>query len=207
MKPNSLDTIEKNVKFKKKYFPKQLWIKTPSLYLPVFFLFLALAGLVYLLNFDVLFTFRAIPFIILFFIATLWFKSLKKHIQNKYFNNPESFTVCTATILDEDNDYVYLVFTNQEKRHNKYFIEAEAKNLEQEGLLTSDPYKIMKGASKSKTQNLNELIKSQDTFYLKAFKRIPFFSDSAFLTPDKTILVLYINDGNTLLIKQKDINL
>lgn len=205
MKPTPLNELEKDKKFKKKYFPKQLWIKSAILYLPVLFLFIALLGLVFLLNSDMLISIYAIPFVILFLFATLWFKTLKKHVQNKFFDNPDSFLVCAATILEEDNNMVYLIFSPESKRHNKFFIEAEAKTLQKDNILNTSDYTRKKAQSSKSAQELKLNENNQDKILLKAFNRIDFFNNGTFLTHEKTVAILYINNPNTLLIKPKDI--
>lgn len=205
MKPTPLNELEKDKKFKKKYFPKQLWIKSTILYLPVLFLFIALVGLVFLLNSNMLISIYALPFIILFLFATLWFKTLKKHIQNKFLDNPNSFLVCAATILEEDNNMVYLIFSPDSKRHNKFFIESEAKTLQKDNILNTKSYKEKKAQSSKIAQELEFKENNQDKILLKAFNRVNFFNNGTFLTHEKTVAILYINKPNTLLIKPKDI--
>ncbi|MFR9165320.1 MAG: hypothetical protein ACLVKO_03455 [Dysgonomonas sp.] len=78
MKSDSLSKLEKNVSFKKKHLPKYFWLKNGSVYLPFLVLFFALFGLVYLLNYDMLLTVRAIPFALLFVIGAIWLKVAKR---------------------------------------------------------------------------------------------------------------------------------
>ena len=139
----------------------------------------------------------------LFLFATLWFKTLKKHIQNKFFETPDSFLICAATILEEDDKMVYLIFTTQSKRHNKFFIEAESKDLVTKNFLSSNEYNKAKKLSKKTAQKLTNKEYSQDEILLKAFNKTEFLKNKTYLTHEKTAPILHTIAPNTMLIKLK----
>jgi hypothetical protein len=62
------------------------WFKQAAIYPPSFVLFFSLFGLIYLLNYNMLLSGYAIPFIILFLAGAVWLKMVKRYIEKQMKN-------------------------------------------------------------------------------------------------------------------------
>lgn len=201
MKTDKLSVLEKDKKFKKSHLPKNFWLKTPAIYPPACLLFLALLGLLYLLNIDLLISYYAIPFAILFILGTIWLKAMRKAVLKTVFNKENSYLICLAEVLEEKDGWVSMIFTTSTKRHNKYYIKTVAKDIKEEGFA----YSI--GDFKHKAQQLetDDSIKDEKV-YLTAFKKSEMKKQQTFIQEADIVPVLFIDAKNVLLLKPKDIN-
>lgn len=201
MKANELNNLEKDAKFKKKYLPKYFWLKNAAIYPPSIFLFFALFGFVYLLNYDMLLTYYAIPFVVIFLLATVWFKMTKKAVFKKMFDDRSSYLICLSKVVKEDGDWVYALFTTDQKRHNKYFIQDLSKNI-------NDSFfdEELKGKLRRQAQKLDaDLSPISSDAYIKAFGKKEMSKSRESWRGEEVFPVFYINDRDILLIKQKDL--
>ena len=127
MNTSQLTKLEKNKKFRKKITSEGIW-KNYAFVPPSILLFISIFGLVYLLNIDLLVSLKAIPFAIIFLLATLWFKSVRKYIINKKITEQDFFQICLATPLFEEADNTILLFATNNQRHDQNYLEKQ-KNL------------------------------------------------------------------------------
>lgn len=190
MKAEDLKKIEKDSRFKKKYVSIAFWLKNAAIYPPSLFLFFSLFGLLYLLNYDLLITYYAIPFVLLFLLATIWFKSSRRYILHRLFEKEGTYLVCLAKIVKEQDDKVSLLITTGDKRHNKYYMQNIEQNIENLGF--SDCLKEID------TANLPE------SFHVKSFKKADVLKLKYSCNVDDIVPLLYINNNNIVLIKRKD---
>lgn len=128
MDSNRIKKLENNIKLKKRIFSKNIW-KNYAFLPPSLMLFAGIVGLVYLFKMDYLLTLYSIPFIIIFFIGTVWFKSTKRYLINKRISEADSFKVCMCLPVTAENKKQVYMFSIGNNRNNKYYLEEEKKDL------------------------------------------------------------------------------
>lgn len=197
MKADSLKNIEKDNKAKKKYLPPYFWIRNVAIYPPVIFLFFALFGLVYLLNHDMLMSYYAIPFVLIFLLATIWLKRTRQILLKNLIQNKDTYKACLAKTVEEKDGWIYAVFTTDEKRHNRYFIENLGKNINPL-LLNAE---IWEESKKQAYKLPSDISPVSDNAFFKAFRKKEMAGRGV-----ETFPVFYINERNILLIKPKDLD-
>lgn len=205
MKGVDLKKIENNTKIKKKYLPKHFWLKSGGIYPPSIFLFFALFGLVYLLNYDLLLTFYAIPFVVLFLLATIWLKTTKKYILNKLFAEEGTYLVCLSAVVKEDDKLITSVFTTNSTRHNKYFARDLAKQIQESNIIDSDLFTNRKGIEKNKAVLVvdeNNLLPSN--VYIVHLNKAEILKARAGWSSDEVFPLFYVQNNQVLLINHKD---
>ncbi|NDW18180.1 hypothetical protein D0T53_04510 [Dysgonomonas sp. 216] len=191
MRASDLSKLEKDPKFRKASIPKMFWFKKPAIYPPSALLFVALLGLLYLLNIDSLITLQAIPFVVLLLLGAIWLKATKKHFQTSMFKKDGTFKLCLAQIFDEKDKNYYMVSTLSDKRHDKHFISDLGKKA------SIESPEITHSESGHNTEN---------SVFIKAIKK----TDILKLYPNKKIgdfIVLnYLDKQNVILVKPKYLN-
>ena len=207
MKDNNFSELEKNSKLKKKYLPHYFWLKTAAIYPPSCFLFLGLFGLLYLLNHDMLFTYYTIPFVVIFFLGTVWFKATKKQVLKTLLEKDDSYLVSLAKVINTENNWVYIIFTTGTKRHNKHFIQSSDKILKDDNFADSPQFAEMKQKVKTKAEVITiEGQNSSDEIYLMALSKKTVVKKNAKWQESEILPIFYIDERNILTIKAKDIN-
>ncbi len=196
MNTSDLVKLENNKKLKKDYLNKTPWWKTILLIAPIAFLFLGLAGLLYLYKADMLISYFSIPFVIVFAIATLWLKSVKRHIVNTKLSMPGSFLACTAKAVETDSQYAYFIFVTSAQRHYDHYISKLAKNLSNEDIAD------IKLQSTKQTILLHDK-ENDTTFYAKAFKIKDINKQCNNWDEDKSIPLLFIDERYVFIINKK----
>ncbi|GAB6013096.1 hypothetical protein [Viscerimonas tarda] len=78
---------EKDNQSRKMKLPRYFWFRQFAIYPPSLALFAALFGLIYLLNYDMLVSVYAIPFVLTLILSAIWLKMAKKYILGKYKNS------------------------------------------------------------------------------------------------------------------------
>jgi len=203
MKTDRLKNIEKNFKIKKKYLPPNNWFKMTAIYPPAIFIFFALFGLVYLLNHDMLLSYYAIPFVVIFLLATIWLKRTRQILLNNLLEGKDAYLACLAKPVREEGGWIYAVFTTDEKRHNKYFIEDLAKKIS----LDSFDVEVLE-QTKKKVYRLPAVISPvSESAYMKAFRKKDITKWIATWRENEIFPVFYINEQNIMLIKPKDLEI
>jgi len=198
MKQDVYAKLEKNLKFKKGYLNATSWWKNFALIPPIILMFGGLAGMLYLFNFDKLISVYAIPYIVVFFLGTIWLKAIKTHLQKKMMDQPGAFHICLAAPFDEKDGLTYTVFANDTHRHNEHYIKNLAKNLTQENLSNED-------RALSKKFSIKIDYNENSAYYLRAFKTSEIKKAGIGWADKDTFPVLYIDDKNTIIIKEKDL--
>jgi len=129
MDSEKIKKLENSSKLKKKIFSKNVW-KTYAIVPPAIVMFAGILGVVYLLNIDKLISLYAIPFAIIFGLGTIWLKSVRRYILNKRISENKEFLVCLAINFAKENKKTILLFSTGKNRNNKYYLEKEKKDLE-----------------------------------------------------------------------------
>ncbi len=199
MKPNDYAKLEKDYSFKKSYLKNTPWWKNILMIPPVCFLFVGLIGLLYLFNNDMLASWYVIPYLVFFVVGTILLKTIKRHIQKTMMSTEGSFHICLAKSIGERDGYVYVIFTNDSRRHDKYNITNIAKGLSLDAVLSKHNGSLKKESV---------LIHDEDTdseYYLRAY----FNNDITKRNPDwrteELFPVLFIDKKYTFIVKKKDL--
>ncbi len=200
MKPNDYAALEKDSNFKKSYLSKTLWWKNLSMLPPVLIMFVGLAGLLYLFQYDKLYSLYAIPYILLFAVGTIWLKALKTYLQKAAMAAPEAFHVCLAATVGEKKDVLYAVFVNNTRRYDKYYITNLAQNVSLHEILSEYKEPFFKKAI------LIHDKESDTDIYVKAYEKKHVVKENAGWSLDEGYFpVLFIDEKNVPVIKRKDL--
>lgn len=199
MKPQDYAKLENNYNFKRRYLNKTTWWKNILLIAPTCFLFVGLAGVIYLLKNDMLASLYVIPYLILFVVGTIWLKAIKKHIQKYKMAEAKAFRVCLAKPIQEDEKLVFSIFVNDTHRHNNYYIKNLAEKIDLKALLKSDSK-----LSKTGTHLINDSENEQE-YYLNTSTPKIITNQNVSWRKDDTFPVLYIDSKYTFVIKAKDL--
>lgn len=169
----NLSEIEKNKKFKHYIFSKSIW-QNYAFVPPTLVLFGGLFGLLFLYQNDLLISWYSIPFIAIFTIGTIWFKSIRKYLINKKIKESDNFVICVTTPLINTNKNTLLLFTTNQNRHNVDFINKKKREiLERQNNLNEAILKYKNFNYFEFDNNSNYLIKSKLTIK----KNKQFFED------------------------------
>lgn len=199
MKPQDYTKLEKNYNFKRRYLNKTLWWKNILLIAPIGFLFIGLAGVIYLLKNDMLASLYVIPYLIFFVVGTIWLKAIKRHIQKAKMVEPSAFRVCLAKTVKEDDRRVFSVFVNDTHRHNNYYIKNLADRIDIDALLEGNS-----ALSEAGTHLINDPENEIDC-YLNVSTAKEITKLNAKWNNDSVFPVLYIDEKYTFVIKAKDL--
>lgn len=189
--------LENNKKFKKDYLNKTPWWKTILLISPICFLFLGLAGLLYLFKAELLISYYAIPFIIAFAIGTILLKTIKRHIVNTKMSVPGSFLTCAGKSVSTDSQYAYVVFVTSAQRHYEHYISKLVKNL------TDKEVADIKLQTTNKKTVLFHDKESEVSYYAKAFKVKDINKQRKSWDEDDTLPLLFIDEQYIFIINKK----
>lgn len=199
MKPQDYAKLEGDYSFKRSYLSKTPWWKTILIIAPICFLFVGLAGIIYLLKQNMLVSLYTIPYLLLFVVGTIWLKAMKRHIFKTKINTPNSFLVCLARPIQEKGDNVFSVFTTDSHRHNSYYIKNLSGNIAFDELIKKDSNLQKKGIHSiyDEASNSNFFLFVSDVKDIRKKN----------LNWDKgdTFPVLYIDNDYTFVIKAKDL--
>jgi hypothetical protein len=200
MRPNDYAALEKDYNFKKSYLNKTLWWKNLSMLPPVLIMFVGLAGLLYLFQYDKLYSLYAIPYILLFAIGTIWLKAIKKYLQKAAMAVPEAFHVCLAATIGEKKDILYAAFVNNTRRYDKYYITNLARNISLHEILSENKEPFLKKAV------LIHDKESDTDIYVRAYAKQDVVKQNAGWSLDEGYFpVLFIDEKNVPVIKRKDL--
>ncbi len=121
-----LAELEKDKSFIKSQIPFSLKWKSWLYVGPVLVIFMSIFSVLYLLEEGKLATWYVIPYIVVFVIATIWFKAVRKHLLTNFLNTPDNFITAFAKPVLVDKYKVYTLFSAGANRHNTKFIEHQA---------------------------------------------------------------------------------
>lgn len=200
MKPNDYAALEKDYNFKRNYLNKTLWWKNLPMLPPVLIMFIGLAGLLYLFQYDKLLSLYTIPYVLLFAVGTIWLKAMKKHLQKAAMAVPGAFHVCLAATIGEKQDTLYAVFVNNTRRYDKYYITNLARNMSLHEILLENEALFYK-----KAVLIHD--KENDTdIYVRAYAKRNVIRQNAGWSFDEGYFpVLFIDEENVPVIKRKDL--
>lgn len=118
--------LEKDRAFKRTHI--SFWSKCKSwLYVaPVLLLLMSIFCILFLLKGDRLVSWYAAPYVLIFVVATIWFKAVRKTLTNRIVSNPDFFIVAFAKPVLTDKFMVYALFSTGANRHNANYIEHQA---------------------------------------------------------------------------------
>lgn len=200
MKPNDYAALEKDYNLKKSYLNNTLWWKNLSMLPPVLVMFIGLAGLLYLFQYDKLYSLYAIPYILLFAVGTIWLKAMKKHLQKAAMALPGAFHVCLAATIGEKKDLLYAVFVNNTRRYDKYYITNLAQNISLHEVLSDN-----KASFRKKAVQIHD-VESDTDIYVRAYAKKDVVSRNAgWSLSEGYFPVLFINEKDVPVIKRKDL--
>lgn len=165
---------------------------------PICFLFLGLAGLLYLLKLDLLLSWYAILFGVFFAFGTIWIKAVKRHLLKTKVDDPQNFRVCIAVPVGEKDGYSYFVFTNDKKRHNEYYISEIAEELPFDYFSDSQIKQARKSALLIEDEELDTDV------YFKGFPSKEILRKDAQRSYDDCLPVLAIDTKQVSIIARKD---
>jgi hypothetical protein len=121
-----LAELEKDKSFIRSQIPFSLKWKSWLYVGPVLLLFMSIFSVLYLLEEGKLATWYVVPYIVVFVVATIWFKAVRKHLLTKFLNAPGSIITAFAKPVLVDKYKVYALFSTGTNRHNASFIEHQA---------------------------------------------------------------------------------
>jgi hypothetical protein len=200
MKSNNYTELEKDYNFKRSYFNNTLWWKTISMVPPVLFLFIGLAGIIYLFETGMSVSWYTIPYVVLFTVGAIWLKAMKKYILRASMAAEGAFHVCLAAPIEDKDGYTYAAFVNNTRRHDKYYITNLMKNKSLHELCVKD------NASFKKEAILVHEEESDTDIYVKAYpKKVISARNNGWSLGEGYFPVLYINNKNVPVIKRKNL--
>lgn len=199
MKPSDCVQLEKSKPFKRDYMKGVYWWKSILIIAPACFLFVGLAGVLYLLEQQMLVTWYVIPYIVFFVLGTIWLKAVKKYLQDKTLNAEGAFLVCMAARFLEKDGYVSVVFTTGDKRHDNHFIKKIANKLSSDNNFSEADM----AASRKKAICGHDDELDVD-FYIRTYFHANLTRRNIQWRDQDTFPVLYINPKKVEVIKKRD---
>lgn len=197
MKPSDCLRLENDNPFKGKYLRMIQWWKTPAIIAPLILLFAGVFFLIYLLKLNLLLSWYSIFYIVIFLLGTIWFKSLKRHFLKTKLEDTNSCKVCLGKPFYTDKGYSYIVFINNQKRHNEHYISNVATQI------TKETISITSLKTDKPIAFANNNIDETDCFLIKmANSKI---KKAIVNREDQDIIpLLYITPNNIFVILKKD---
>ena len=199
MKPSDCVELENSKSFKRGYLKGIRWWKSILLIAPISFLFVGIAGIILLLEQQMLVNWRVIPYLAFFMGGTVLLKAIKKHLQDKILTAEGSFLVCQAAEFHEDAGYISVVFTNGDKRHNAHFVKSIAHKLSTENCLSDAD---MTASRKNPIAEHDE--ESDTDYYVRTYFHTDLSKRNMYWRDHDTFPVLYINPKKVEVIKKRD---
>ncbi len=150
--------IEKNKKFWRYVLSKGVW-KNYAFVPPSLVLFGGLFGLLYLYQSDRLLSWYSSPFVIIFTIGTIWFKSTRKYLVDRKIKNISRLVICAPVVLSKVGRVTFLLFSSNNDRHRLNFNEQKkSKILENKNFLNDIELRLKKGTVALLPDNSNIFI-------------------------------------------------
>ncbi len=128
MNADKIHRLEKNEKFKRKFYSKDIW-KNYAIVPPSLIIFVALFGSIYLFNLDLLVSLYIIPFVVLLVLGTVWLKATRKYLINQKISENQTFVICLVIPLMKKDGKTIMIFSTKNNRLNKYYLEKEKKEI------------------------------------------------------------------------------
>lgn len=167
---------------------------------PVLIMFIGLAGLLYLFQYDKLYSLYAIPYVLLFAIGTIWLKAMKRYLQKAAMAAPGAFHVCLAATIGEKEGVLYAVFVNNNRRCDKHYITNLAQSVSLHEILSENKEPFLKKAV------LIHDKESDTDIYVRAYgKKNVVKQNAGWSLGEGYFPVLFIDEKNVPVIKRKDL--
>ncbi|PXV63369.1 hypothetical protein CLV62_11486 [Dysgonomonas alginatilytica] len=128
MNSDKLQRLEKNKKFRKKFYNKEVW-KNYAIIPPSVILFASLFGILYLFNLDRLVSLYTIPCLILLVLGTIWLKAARRYILTQSISDDKTFLICPIISLMNKEGKTIRMFSVGNNRHNKNYLEKKKKEI------------------------------------------------------------------------------
>ena len=127
------------MKFKSRFVPKNIWVKN-FIYLlaPVILLVFSVFSILYIFEAGRLASIVTLPYALIFILGIAFLRLSRTYIIKREVSRRGHYLVCFGKIVKEDEKDVYVIFTKEEKRHDKHFIERQAKQLNPDSLPVLD---------------------------------------------------------------------
>lgn len=173
-----------------------------SMISPICFLFVGLAGILYLFHYDKLVSLYIIPYLLLFVVGTIWLKAIKRHIQKTMMAVEGAFHVCLAKPIEDRDGYIYVVFVNDAHRHDRHYASKLVQSIESTQDKLMNEYHAL-------ARKKSVLIKDDDIgshFYVRAYLMKDIDKLNATWEQDDYFPVLFIDEKDTFVIKKKDLS-
>lgn len=187
--------LETDIKFKSRFVPISIWKKNFIYILsPIILLLFSIFSIIYIFEAGRLASLMTIPYLLIFFVAVVFLRLAKNYVMKKEVTQEGKYLVCLAKIIKEDEKNMYLIFTNGEKRHDKYFIEKCFKQLDSSSFpelsLKDVPYSI-------------KLPEIGEPLFLKVFRRKSVIEKNLHKDINEILHLEYIDNKHIRLISSK----
>ena len=199
MKPADCVKLEKDRALKLDYMRNTPYWKNFLFVAPSCILFIGLVGAIYLLKLGMLVSWYVIPFLVLFVFGTIWLKGVKKHILKTKVDDPANFHVCIGISVGEQGGYTYIIYANNEKRHNEHYISTLAEDYP----LSFFSKDQLQQAKKQPIFVYEEALDKE--IHLKAFKTSDISKRHARWNSEDGLPLFAIDERQVVIIKKKDL--
>lgn len=200
MKATDCVKLESDKKFKRQYLDAADWAKSILLVPSICFIFVGLFGVVYLLNLGQLASWYVIPYAAFFVIGTIWFKAIKRHLQDKALTHDGSFLICMASPAGRKDGYIRVVFTTADKRHNEYFISNLTKSLDEDSFSDEE-------VKKSKKMPVKKYDEQNNTdYYMRTFFHTQLARRNVAWDDGNAFPLLYISPKHVEVVRKRDMD-
>lgn len=199
MTPSQYKDLEKDKKFKRYYLSKTLWWINYIFVPPSLVLFIGLAGVMHMGYNDKLYTWTALPYILVFVLGAIWLKAAKHNVQGKILDDDSKFLACAACSVFSAKGKYFFIFSTDSKRHNENRINKLAEEL------TEDSFSEEQKKEAEKSPVEISIPKDDSKIYLKAItinkvKRANIANLGTGITP-----LLYLSSKDIFVIRNKDL--
>ncbi len=128
MNPNSkqLADFEQDNTVKRWYIPFSHKWKSWLYVAPAILLFMSIFSMLYLLKIERLLSWYTVPYFVLFVVATIWFKAVRKHLTDNLLKRKDMFQTAFAYPLLVQGGKVFALASTGQNRHNASFVKHQA---------------------------------------------------------------------------------
>lgn len=200
MKAGKLAKLEGENRFKRYYMPKSTWLKSGVIIPPVILLLFASFSLKYLFERELLLSWYAVPYVVLFIASVVFLKMTKQYATKKELNREGRYLICQARNVLIDGKNVYSVFTTDENRHDKYYVDKLAKRLADVEM----PELTFKSSAHS--LNLDAVGGETTNCYIKVFLSADIERKNAQWNNSGSFQVMFVDKKHVSVIPYSDLN-
>lgn len=195
MSSTKYSDLEKNVKFKSQFVSKSILPKNfVYLLAPIILLVFSVFSILYIFEAGRLASIVTLPYALIFILGVVFLRLSRIYIIKKEVSRRGHYLVCLGKIIKEDGNYAYVLFSKDEKRHDKHFIERVAKQLNIDTLPVLD--------IKDETHYI-DLSENGGQLGLKVLNKKEVNNQDIAKEGESVFLLEYIDDKNILPISNK----